>query len=46
MVLLACYCSVHLGYLHMNMTIVQLASPAIHNKVNSNIFEKGMKMNG
>ena len=30
--------SAHLGYWHMYITVVQLASPAIHNKDNSHIF--------
>ena len=41
-VVTAVYCNVHLGYWHMYITIVQLASPAIHNKDNSHM---GMKMN-
>ena len=41
-VVTAVYCSVHLGYWHMYITIVQLALPAIHNKDNSHM---GMKMN-
>ena len=34
----SCYCSAHLGYWHMCITVVQLASPAIHNNDNSHIF--------
>ena len=37
----SCYYSVHLGYWHMYITIVQLASPAIHNKDNGHIILKG-----